>query len=95
MSKKEKITLELTNNQAVHLWGILVGVSQDIRRELVANRVYKKDGTPNKNRKRYGDFWQERVDSLELSELIYKSLEEYIDFGDSNNRGQSPEQETA
>lgn len=76
------IKLELSNNQALHLWGMMVAYIHDTRNQLVADKVFKKDGTPNKNRKYYSDANQEKVDNLALSELIYKEIENQADFSE-------------
>jgi hypothetical protein len=78
MSKR--ITLKLSNNQALHLWGILVGYIYDTTNDLKRKGTFKNDGTVKKSRKYFSDFEQEQIDNLAIAELIYKHIEKVADF---------------
>ena len=76
------VTLELNNNQALHLWGMMASYIHDTTNELIAQGIFKKDGTLNKLRKNFSDVTQERLDNLALSQLLLKELEESVDFSE-------------
>lgn len=74
-----KITLELTNNVAEVLYGILVSVLDDAVAELKVRRILNKDGTRKKSRKYFGEYDQHLLDRLQVAEALYKSLEPQLE----------------
>ena len=73
------VTIELSENQAAHLWGILVSNHESSIRALKEAKVYKKDGTPNLRRKYLSPHQQELDDNIALGKLITDYIESQID----------------
>lgn len=79
---KSTIKLELSNNQAVHLWSMMVSYQDGTVNHLKALKIYKKDGTPNLLRKHYSEVVQEQIDNLALAKLISDHIESTADFSE-------------
>lgn len=81
----KNVTLDLSNNQAVHLWGMMASYIHDTGNDLKRRGIYKSDGTLKKSRKYFSDFEQEILDNITLAELILKDLENKVDFSEITN----------
>lgn len=76
---KELVNIELSNNQALHLWGILASYSHDTTQEMKSKGIFKKDGTP-KQRGYRSEAVQEQMDNIELCKLLIERLENTADL---------------
>lgn len=73
------ITLELTNNVAGVLYGILVSEVEGTVAELKSRRILNRDGTRKKSRKHYGEYDQYLLDKLQVAESLYKGIEPQLE----------------
>lgn len=79
-NSSKAVILELTNNQALHLWSILATIGHDTTNELKRANIFTKKGEQNKLRKHLSPLQQEQVDAITLSQLICDYLENVVDF---------------
>jgi hypothetical protein len=79
---RTNIALELTNNQALHLWGMMASYIRNTSYELKQVGIFTKKGELNKRLKyQYlPELRKEQVDNLALSRLILEHLESVVDF---------------
>lgn len=79
---KKTINIEMSNNQALHLWGMMASYIHDTTNELKRVGLFTEKGELKKNRKveLLPPVRQEQLDNLALAELLLKDLEKKVDF---------------
>lgn len=78
----KNIKLDLSNNQALHLWGMMVSYIHDTTNELKRVGIFTNQGELKKSRniEYLAEFRQEQLDNLALANLIYKHIEATAEF---------------